>query len=309
MYVNKLRIATRSSPLAQWQASHVKDQLCQIHSDLEVELVNIKTEGDKILDTTLSNVGGKGLFTKELEEALLSNSADIAVHSMKDVTIDIPSGLTLSTMMKREDPRDVFISNEYKSLMDLPPGARVGTSSLRRQCQIKAKRPDLEIQDLRGNIGTRLRKLDDGIYDAIILAAAGVKRLGVKHVVKEYLDIKTLLPAIGQGVIGIEVRKNDLDVHDLVRPLNDSLTQQGVEAERAFSRRLFGGCQLPIAAYAIIENNNLQLEGMVGRVNGEEIISGSIEGPLKEREELGCKLAEQLLSQGADIILQEILNA
>jgi hydroxymethylbilane synthase len=309
MYVNKLRIATRISPLAQWQACHVKDQLCQIHSDLEVELVNIKTEGDKILDTTLSNVGGKGLFIKELEEALLSNSADIAVHSMKDVTIDIPSGLTLSTMMKREDPRDVFISNEYKSLVDLPPGARVGTSSLRRQCQIKAKRPDLEIQDLRGNIGTRLRKLDDGIYDAIILAAAGVKRLGVKHVVKEYLDIKTLLPAIGQGVIGIEVRKNDHDVHDLVKPLNDSLTQQGVEAERAFSRRLFGGCQLPIAAYAIIENNNLQLEGMVGRVNGEEIISGSIEGPLKEREELGCKLAEQLLSQGADIVLQEILNA
>ena len=309
MSVNKIRIATRKSPLAMWQAKHVMDKLCTIHTGLEVELFSMQTQGDKILDAPLSTVGGKGLFIKELEEALFAKSADIAVHSMKDVTIDLPKGLELPVILQREDPRDVFVSNQYAYFDDLPRGACVGTSALRRQCQLRAHRPDLDIRDLRGNVETRLRKLDEGIFDAIILAAAGVKRLGLEHCVKEFLEPEIVLPAIGQGAIGIEIRADDPKVFDLIKPLNDEITQQRVAAERAFSRRLFGGCQLPIAAHATIAGEQLSIQGLVGRIDGSEIIRDNIAGAAAKGEQLGLQLAEQLLAQGADIILQEVINA
>ncbi len=286
----------------------MQDKLCQIHKGLKVELVSLQTQGDKILDTPLSAVGGKGLFIKELEEALLSRSADIAVHSMKDVTIDLPEGLQLAVILQREDPRDVFISNQHNSLDEMPNDSKIGTSSLRRQCQLRSKYPELDIKDLRGNLGTRLKKLDDGKLDAIILAAAGVKRLGLSSRIKEYMGIDLLLPAIGQGAIGVEVRENDADIYELIKPLNDITTQQCVEAERACSRRLFGGCQLPIAAHAVIKGTTLSIQGLVGRVDGSEIIFDSVTGEFNEGQILGLQLAEKLLSKGADIILQEIFN-
>lgn len=309
MSANKIRIATRKSPLALWQANHVRDKLCQIHKGLEVELISLQTQGDKILDTPLAAVGGKGLFIKELEEALLSGTADIAVHSMKDVTIDLPEGLQLSVILPREDPRDVFISNQYDHLSEIPDGSKIGTSSLRRQCQLRSKRPDLDILDLRGNVGTRLKKLDDGKLDAIILAAAGVKRLGLSSRIKEYIAIDMLLPAIGQGAIGIETRENDIDIYELIMSLNDITTQRCVEAERACSRRLFGGCQLPIAAHAVITETSLFMQGLVGRVNGQEIILDTVMGSINDGQTLGLQLAEKLLDKGADIILKEIIDA
>lgn len=308
MPVNKIRIATRKSPLALWQAEHVKALLMQHHAGLEVELISMTTAGDRILDTPLSMVGGKGLFIKELEQALYDQKADIAVHSMKDVTIDMPDGLHLPVILKRENPHDVFISNSIGNINALPKGAVVGTSSLRRKCQLKAWRPDLEIKDLRGNVGTRLQKLDDGEYAAIILAAAGVIRLGVKDRIREVIATEIILPAIGQGAIGIQLRSGDDEMLQKISVLNDVETQQRVETERVVSRRLFGGCKLPIAAFAEINAQTISVRGMVGRENGDKIIQDSVSGPLSERHTLGLQLAESLLQQGADKILAEFLH-
>ncbi|MCK5498662.1 MAG: hydroxymethylbilane synthase, partial [Gammaproteobacteria bacterium] len=266
------------------------------------------TQGDRILDTPLSMIGGKGLFIKELEQALYDHQADIAVHSMKDVTIDMPEGLLLPVILKRENPHDVFISTKVRSINALPVGAVVGTSSLRRVCQLKAWRADLNIKDLRGNVGTRLKKLDDGEYDAIILAAAGVIRLGLEDRISEIISTDIILPAIAQGAIGIQMRTGDNDVLEKICSLNDDITQKQVETERIVSRRLFGGCQLPIAAYAEIDHENIKVRGMVGRVDGSEIIQHSVSGSLQEREALGLQLAEDLLKKGADEILKELLD-
>lgn len=303
-----LKIATRNSPLALWQAEHVKQQLIDLHPDLNVELVSMTTEGDRFLDAPLIAVGGKGLFIKELEQALLNGEADIAVHSMKDVTIDLPDELAMPVILKREDVRDVFISNNYKQIEDLPDGAVLGTSSLRRQSQVKALRPEIELKDLRGNVGTRLRKLDDGEYDAIMLAAAGIIRLGLKERITQLIPESVLLPAIGQGAIGIECRAGDTEVHELIAPLNHRETSLCVETERAFSRRLFGGCQLPIAGQASIKGNEINLVGLVARIDGSEVIKSELSGDIEKRDETGTTLAERLLERGADEILKELIH-
>ena len=301
-----LRIATRKSQLALWQAEYVRDVLLQYHPDLNVELVKMTTEGDRILDTPLAKVGGKGLFVKELETGLLNGDADIAVHSMKDVPIELPEGLHLSVICPREDPRDAFISNDYKLFEDLPKGARLGTSSLRRQCQLAAQRPDLNIIDRRGNVNTRLRKLDTGDYDAIILAAAGLKRLGMQDRITQTLSPEISLPAIGQGAVGIECRQDDDWVNELLAPLNDRDTAIRVRAERALNHRLQGGCQVPIAGYAELSHGVILLRGLVGTVDGTEIIHGEIAGQPEDAEYLGRVLAEDLLSRGADEILENL---
>lgn len=306
--MNKLRIVTRESPLALWQAEYVGDWLQKLYPGLAVELVAIKTRGDRILDKPLSEAGGKGLFLKELEQQLLDRTADIAVHSMKDVTIELPPGLKLAAIMQRADPRDVLIANHYPTLAALPEGARVGTSSLRRQSQLRAIRPDLVVMDLRGNVNTRLRKLDDQDYDGIILAAAGISRLLLEHRIREFLPVDVMLPAVGQGAIGIETRADDADVRKIVQPMNDSQAVIQLTAERAFSKRLYGGCQLPVAAYAEVTGNELHLRGLVGRVDGREIISGELRGSKSNAEVIGLQLAEQLLEKGADRILRELIH-
>ena len=301
-----LRIATRKSQLALWQAEYVRDMLKLHHPDLNVELVKMSTQGDKILDTPLAKVGGKGLFVKELERSLLDEETDIAVHSMKDVPVELPDRLHLSVICPREDPRDAFVSDQYKSLETLPEGARLGTSSLRRQCQLAALRPDLNIIDLRGNVNTRLKKLDDGEYDAIILAAAGLKRLEFEDRISEFLATDISLPAIGQGAVGIECRREDNWVNELLTPLNDPDTATRVAAERAMNLRLQGGCQVPIAGYAELEHGVILLRGLVGRVDGSEIIRGEIAGPPEDAAHLGQVLAEDLLARGADRVLAEL---
>jgi len=301
-----LRIATRKSQLALWQAEYVRDMLKLHHPDLNIELVKMSTQGDKILDTPLAKVGGKGLFVKELERSLLDEETDIAVHSMKDVPVTLPHSLHLSVICPREDPRDAFVSNQYKSLEALPEGARLGTSSLRRQCQLAALRPDLKIVDLRGNVNTRLKKLDDGEYDAIILAAAGLKRLEFEDRISEFLATDISLPAIGQGAVGIECRREDDWVNELLAPLNDPDTATRVAAERAMNLRLQGGCQVPIAGYAELEHGVILLRGLVGRVDGSEIIRGEIAGPPEDASHLGQVLAEDLLARGADRVLAEL---
>lgn len=301
-----LRIATRKSQLALWQAEYVAEMLTRAHPGLSVELVKMTTQGDKILDTPLAKVGGKGLFVKELEQGLLSGEADIAVHSMKDVPVELPDGLHLAVICPREDPRDAFVSNTYAALDTLPQGARVGTSSLRRQCQLRAQRPDLEIRDLRGNVNTRLQKLDDGHYDAIILAAAGLKRLGFEDRIREALAPEVSLPAIGQGAVGIECRVGDTRINELLAPLHDRVTATRVRAERAMNARLQGGCQVPIAGFAVFEHGVLLLRGLVGEPDGSVIVQGEIAGPPENAEELGMVLAEDLLSRGADRILEAL---
>ncbi|WP_337881614.1 hydroxymethylbilane synthase [Rheinheimera sp.] len=301
-----LRIATRKSALALWQANYVKTALEQAHPDLQVELVPMSTQGDKILDTPLAKIGGKGLFVKELETAMLEGRADIAVHSMKDVPVEFPEGLMLHTICQREDPRDAFVSNSYAALEQLPQGAVVGTSSLRRQCQLKALRPDLQIRDLRGNVNTRLAKLDAGEFDAIILASAGLIRLGFIQRIASYLDVETSLPANGQGAVGIECRTDDLWVHQLLAPLEHQDTRICVLAERAMNRRLQGGCQVPIGAFALIEQNQLWLRGLVGQLDGSQILRSEVRGAVAEAEVLGEQLAQQLLALGADQILSSV---
>lgn len=301
-----LRIATRKSPLALWQTHHVRDALCHAHPELQVELVEMTTKGDKILDTPLAKIGGKGLFVKELENSLLEGRTDIAVHSMKDVPVEFPEGLTLPVIMRREEPYDAFVSNNYANLAALPKGAIVGTASLRRQSQLLALRPDLQIRPLRGNVGTRLSKLDRDEYDAIVLAAAGLKRLGMAERISEMLPPEVILPAIGQGAIGIECREDDVDTFELIAVLNDTPTQQRVTAERAINALLGGGCQVPIAGFAEIDEEGLKLRGLVGDVQGKEVIRQSIHGPVKLAEQLGRRLGENLLARGADRLLKDL---
>jgi hydroxymethylbilane synthase len=301
-----LRIATRKSPLALWQANHVRDALLARNPELEVELVTMTTQGDKILDTPLAKVGGKGLFVKELETGMLEGRADLAVHSMKDVPVEFPEGLGLAAVLPREDPRDALISNEFSSIETLPQGARVGTSSLRRQCQLRRIRPDLEVLDLRGNVNTRLAKLDKGDYDAILLAAAGVKRMGWKERITELLSPEQFIPAIGQGAIGIEIRVNDTRVRTLIDELNDDQTATRIRAERALNEALQGGCQVPIAGYSEISHGVIVLRALVGRPDGSEMVQGVISGRPDDAEELGQVLAEDLLSRGARQILDDV---
>lgn len=303
---NIVRIATRKSPLALWQAHFVKDKLEQLHPGLQVELVPMVTKGDIILDTPLAKVGGKGLFVKELELALLEGRADIAVHSMKDVPVEFPEGLGLVTICEREDPRDAFVSNHYDNLDALPKGSIVGTSSLRRQCQLRELRPDLVIRDLRGNVGTRLSKLDNGEYDAIILAVAGLKRLGLDTRIKTALAPEQCLPAVGQGAVGIECRLNDSKTRELLAKLNNDLTSTCVLAERAMNMRLEGGCQVPIGSYAIWQDDKIWLRALVGAPDGSVIIRGERLVSPSEANQAGVSLAEELLERGAREILADV---
>lgn len=303
-----LKIATRQSPLALWQANFVKDRLEQLHSHLTVELVPMVTKGDVILDSPLAKIGGKGLFVKELEHALLEKRADIAVHSMKDVPMSFPEGLGLYVICKREDPRDAFVSNTYCTLSDLPQGAIVGTSSLRRQCQLKQLRPDLDIRSLRGNVGTRLSKLDAGEYDAIILASAGLIRLGLAKRISSFIETEQSLPAAGQGAVGIECRTDDAEVQALLAPLADAETTACILAERAMNTHLQGGCQVPIGGYAVLQDDEIYLRALVGDVDGSLILRAEGKSTVENAEELGRILAEQLLAQGADKILEKAYN-
>lgn len=306
--MTKIRIATRKSPLALWQAYHVRDTLLNLHQNLQVDIVEMTTKGDKILDAPLAKIGGKGLFVKELEQGLLEGEADIAVHSMKDVPVEFPQNLHLPIIMQREDPQDAFISNRYDSIDALPQGAIVGTSSLRRQSQLLAVRPDLDIHTLRGNVGTRLNKLDNNEYAAIILAAAGLKRLNKADRITARIPIEVILPAIGQGAIGIECRKNDSDTHQLIAPLNHFATQQCVLAERAVNNRLAGGCQVPIAGFAQIYQDKLMLRALVADERGQTILRSQAEGLVTNATQLGLTVAEDLLKQGADKILQALAH-
>ncbi|EGK12548.1 hydroxymethylbilane synthase [Psychrobacter sanguinis] len=322
-----LNIATRKSPLAMWQAEHIKSRLESLYPELEVNLVTMVTQGDKILDTPLAKIGGKGLFVKELEQALYDGRADIAVHSLKDVPMQLPEGLILGTYCKRETPTDAFVSNNYDKLEDLPEGAVVGTASLRRQCQIKAFRPDLQIKSLRGNVQTRLSKLDAGEYDAIILATSGLKRVELSERIKQEIDIDISLPAVGQGALAIECRSDDEAVLELLKPLNDGQARIRLKAERALNRRLEGGCQVPIAAYAVIEKDSepsdqqifqktLWLRGRVGSEDGTTLLkaekrielSGDQAAREAQAEQLGIEVADELLSLGADSILAAIYS-
>nr|WP_294104352.1 hydroxymethylbilane synthase [Providencia sp.] len=304
--INIVRIATRKSPLALWQAHFVKQKLEQLYPDLQVELVPMVTKGDIILDTPLAKVGGKGLFVKELELALLEGRADIAVHSMKDVPVEFPEGLGLVTICEREDPRDAFVSNHYANIDALPIGSIVGTSSLRRQCQLREQRPDLIIRDLRGNVGTRLSKLDNGEYDAIILAVAGLKRLGLGDRVRAAMEPEQSLPAVGQGAVGIECRLNDTNTRALLAKLNDDTTSICVLAERAMNMRLEGGCQVPIGSYAIWQDDKIWLRALVGAPDGSIIIRGECVSTPEQANQAGIALAEDLLARGAREILAEV---
>lgn len=301
-----LRIATRKSKLALWQAEFVKAELLKLHPELEVELVTFTTQGDIILDTPLAKIGGKGLFVKELEAAMLDGRADIAVHSMKDVPMEFPEGLGLAVICERETPTDAFVSNHYKRFEDLPQGAHVGTSSLRRQCQLLAARPDLKISSLRGNVQTRLGKLDAGEFDAIILASAGLIRLELQDRLTQQISDDISLPAGGQGAVGIECRMDDERTKALLAPLNHPQTAQRVTAERALNRRLQGGCQVPIACYATLDGDELLLRGLVGSEHGEQIIRTQITGAAQDAEMLGIQAAEDLLRQGAAEILSQV---
>lgn len=304
-----LRIATRKSPLALWQAEHVKARLQQAHPGLAVELVTMSTQGDKILDTPLAKIGGKGLFVKELEQGMLEGRADIAAHSIKDVPMEFPEGLYLSTILEREEPCDAFVSNDYDSLDELPQGAIVGTSSLRRRCQLLNRRPDLKIEDLRGNVNTRLSKLDDGQYDAIILACAGLIRLEMEDRIKQSISSELILPAVGQGAIGLEAREGDDETLALISVLDHETTRYRVLAERALNLGLNGGCQVPIACHATIDNDKLHLRALVGEPDGSNIVSGEIRGNKTDAEELGTELANELLGKGAKTILDKLYAA
>ncbi len=301
-----IRIATRKSPLALWQAEHVAEKLEKAFPELKTELIKMVTKGDKILDAPLAKIGGKGLFVKELEQGMLDRTADIAVHSMKDVPVEFPEGLYLAAILEREDPTDAFVSNNYKSLDDLPNNAKIGTSSLRRQCQIKEKFPNAEILSLRGNVNTRLAKLDAGEYDAIILASAGLKRLGMGSRITQCLDTKISLPAIGQGAVGIECRVNDAEINSYLKQLQDEQTTIRVTAERAMNQRLNGGCQVPIAGFAEIQDDILFMRGLVGSPDGSILYRAERTGIVAQAEQIGIDIANDLLAQGADKILKDL---
>jgi hydroxymethylbilane synthase len=306
MKKSKVVIATRKSPLAMWQAEFVKSSLESLHPGLVVELLGISTKGDNILDTPLAKVGGKGLFVKELEQAMLDGRADLAVHSMKDVPVEFPDGLGLVAILEREDPTDAFVSNNYADIDALPEGAIVGTCSLRRQCQLREKRPDLVIKDLRGNINTRLRKLDDGEFDAIILASSGLKRMEFDERISQILPPEVSLPANGQGALGIESRLDDEELLALIKPLICDKTTACVQAERAFNRRLEGGCQVPIAAYALLDGDKIGLRGLVGQPDGKLVLRGERQGDASDPDAIGIALADELLEQGAGDILKAL---
>jgi hydroxymethylbilane synthase len=309
---NRIYIGTRGSKLALWQAEWVKSEIQHMRPEIEISLIKIKTTGDMILDVPLAKIGGKGLFVKEIEDALLNHKVDIAVHSMKDVPTELPEGLHLAAICRRENPRDALITKvqrselKVQSFKDLPYGATVGTSSLRRLCQLRNVRPDLKIVQLRGNLDTRIRKLDEGQFDAIIVAVAGVKRLGLDYRITEILEPETCLPATGQGAIGIECRIDDKVINSILSALNHQETSISVRAERAFLRKLGGGCQVPIAAYARIEDGRVIMDGLVGSVTGGRVIKGHEEGKVEDHERLGTNLAEDLLSRGAKEILAEV---
>ncbi len=304
----RLVIATRQSALALWQARHIQERLLARNPGLEVTLLGMTTRGDQILDSPLSRIGGKGLFVKELEQAMQDGRAQMAVHSMKDVPMELPEGFLLAAITAREDPRDAFVSNRYASLDELPPGARVGTSSLRRQAQIRAAHPRLEVETLRGNVNTRLRKLDEGHYDAIILAAAGLKRLGLAARIRRILPPEESLPAVGQGALGLEVPSARQDVAGLVAFLNDADTAACVRAERAMSRALHGGCQAPIGGYARLEDGRIHLRAFVSDLEGERFYRAEGWGDPWDPEALGQRVAQALLAQGADRVLQELTH-
>lgn len=327
--LKKLTIATRKSPLALWQAEHIKARLQALYPDLQIELLKIVTKGDKILDTPLAKIGGKGLFVKELEQAMYDKTADIAVHSLKDVPMELPEGLTIGAFCKRASPTDAFVSNKYDNLVALPKGAVVGTSSLRRQCQLKQHRPDLTIKSLRGNVGTRLSKLDAGDYDAIILATSGLQRIELQERIREELDTDISLPAVGQGALAIECRENDEKILNLLAPLNNNQDALCVMAERALNRHLQGGCQVPIAGFAVLENKQqdnvansdshteLWLRGRVGQVDGSVLLKAEKRVMLtndqaqneKAAQQLGIDVANMLLEQGAGDILNSVYGS
>lgn len=303
-----IRLGSRGSKLALWQAGFIQFEI-ERKTGRKVEITRIKTTGDMILDVPLARIGGKGLFVKEIEEALLSGEIDLAVHSMKDVPTELPDGLGIVAITRREDPRDAFLSVRYRKFEELPRGARLGTSSLRRQTQLLGLRPDLSVETLRGNLDTRIRKMEEGRFDAIILAAAGLRRLGWEEKITEYIPEEMSLPAIGQGALGIEIRRDDAGTREAVSFLNDPDTAFAVRAERGFLKRLEGGCQVPIASYGRTEGNRIFLQGMVGRPDGSEIIRGSARGSISDPEALGIGLAEELLARGAKAILDEVYRA
>ena len=305
-----LTIASRESALAMWQAEHIRDRLRALYPDLEVDILGMTTRGDQIMDVSLSKVGGKGLFVKELEIALEARRADLAVHSMKDVPMDLPEGFMLAAIGKREDPRDAFVSNRFKYLSDLPPGARVGTSSLRREAQLRARYPHLTVLPLRGNVGTRLRKLDENQFDAILLAAAGLKRLGLGERICSLLNVEDSIPAVGQGALGIEIHSDDDSaLAKLLSPLNHPETAACVRAERQVSRVLGGSCQVPLGAYAVMQQRQLHIQGFVARVDGSDFIHASAVGGADDPESVGQRLADQLLHLGARAVLDAVPQA
>ncbi|MGE5189283.1 MAG: hydroxymethylbilane synthase [Gemmatimonadota bacterium] len=303
-----IRLGSRGSKLALWQAEFIRSEVAR-RTGRPVEIVRIKTTGDMIVDVPLARVGGKGLFVKEIEEALLSGRIDLAVHSMKDVPTDLPAGLEIVAITRREDPRDAFLSARYRRFEDLPPGARLGTSSLRRQTQLLAVRPDLKVESLRGNLDTRIRKMEEGLYDAIVLAAAGLRRLGWEGKITHYIPESVSLPAIGQGALGIEIRSDDAATREAVSFLSDRDTAFAVRAERGYLKRLEGGCQVPIAAHGRTEGDAVVLDGMVGRPDGSRVVRGTRTGSVADPEALGVGLAEELLARGAREILDEVYRS
>ena len=302
----RIVIASRESALAMWQARHVQSRLAALYPRAEVTVLGLTTEGDRRLDVSLAKIGGKGLFIKELEDALASGRADIAVHSMKDVPMQLPPGFSLAAIMEREDPRDAFVSARYPALSALPAGARVGTSSLRRECQVRARHGGLEVRPLRGNVTTRLRKLDEGAFDAVLLAAAGLRRLGLEHRVTALLDPDESLPAPGQGALGLECRAERADLTELLETLNHRETRICVSAERALSRALSGSCNVPLGAYAELSGARLRLRAFVGMPDGSRLIAGERAGPAEDPDALGTALAEELRARGAGAILAEV---
>ena len=304
--ITQITIATRESALAMWQAHYVRQQLQTLYPQIEIKILGMTTTGDQILDKTLSKIGGKGLFVKELEQAMQEGRADIAVHSLKDVPMVMPEGFVLAAIGEREDPRDAFVSNQFKKLEELPPGSVVGTSSLRRQCQIQARFPALKIESLRGNVQTRLRKLDEGQYAAIILAAAGLKRLGLGERITSLLPTEQSLPAVGQGAIGIECRAGRDNLVALLAPLNHPVTAACVTAERGMSRALAGSCQVPLGGFAEIADGVLRLRGFVSSVDGVRVVRSEVSGKAEDAEQIGKELAQRLIGMGADKILAEL---
>ncbi len=304
-----LKIATRKSPLALWQAEHVKAELERLYPELSVELVPMSTKGDEILDRSLAAIGGKGLFLKELERAMLDGEADLAVHSMKDVPAELPPGLHIAAVLTREDPRDAIVSNDVQSLEDMPASSVLGTSSLRRQAQMLSLRPDLAIEPARGNVGTRLQRLDEGNFKAIMLAYAGLKRLGLADRARQVLDTEVCLPAVGQGIVGIECRKDDDQLNELLNRLNDPISDVCLSAERAFASALEASCHAPVAAHALLEGDKLYLRGLVATTDGGTVLKGEIRGEAGEARKLGLALAEELIGKGAGKILRDLEDA